>query len=68
MKWLIEFYVIVDLGIICKRVIIKFVLKTYFLKRKIWIIFLKKIKGKHCIKDGLRLNNDVWLEKLDYNQ
>ena len=42
MKWLIEFYVIVASEIICKRIIIKFVLKAYCLKRQNMNIFLKE--------------------------
>ena len=68
MKWLIEFYSIVALGTVCKRIIMKSVIKTCFWKSKIWIFFWKKTKWKKCFQgcttDRQRCTN---LQKLCHN-
>ena len=50
MKWLIEFYITVGLGIVCKRIIMKSVIKICFWKSKIGMCFGKKIKWKMVLR------------------
>ena len=57
MKWLIEFYIIVALGIICKQII----MKSYF-KIRFWIIvkyewFLERNFNDYT-KDSLLIDKD----------
>ena len=50
MKWLVEFYITVALGIIFKRILMKTVIKICFFKSKIWILFGKKTNWKMVLR------------------
>ena len=57
-RWLIEFYIAVALGIVCKRIMMKSVIKICFWKSKIWMFSEKKTKWK------MLLRMHYWLAKI----